>query len=103
MSNEDRIAEIEQDVAGLQVSVSATLRKIDEQTGTLNKIVDGSQTNWQTLAAWATVMLGVMIYHGQLVNEPLEIRLKNAETHQQMIEEQRLDKRIALIEQSKGL
>ena len=67
-----RINEIEAEVVGLKVAVSAIDEKIDRQTQVITDLVRGGQTNPATQIAFVTLLLGLIIFYNKLTINPVE-------------------------------
>jgi hypothetical protein len=67
-----RLSVVEQDTATLSANVVNLTHAIESLAGDIRSIKDNNKTNWGTLAAWASVIVAVMVYHNNLAVIPIK-------------------------------
>jgi len=70
-----RIGQLEVEVSGIKTDVHhlrGEMGHIGEAIGKLSDKLANNKTDWKMLAAWASVILAIMVYHGELVITPIE-------------------------------
>lgn len=79
--NDARLGTLETKVASIGTEVHhlrGEISNIGNAIRSLNDKVSSKGTDWKTLAAWASVLLGVMVYHGRLAMQPVELRINES-------------------------
>jgi hypothetical protein len=69
-----RLSHLETEVASIKTTVYSQNKKLEGIEKGLDKISDkvaAKSTDWKTLAAWASLILGLTIYHGNLTLKPI--------------------------------
>lgn len=67
-----RLSVVEQDTATLSANVVNLTHAIESLASDIRSIKDNNKTNWGTLAAWASVIVAVMVYHNNLAVIPIK-------------------------------
>jgi hypothetical protein len=88
----DDVAELQAEMRGLRVELNSQSDKMTEISSTLHAVAAASKTNWGTLAAWATVIVGAMVFYTNLSREPLAQSVRQAKELALIYYQQQADK-----------
>jgi DNA repair exonuclease SbcCD ATPase subunit len=66
-----RIGKIEQEQAAIVQALKSVQTTLSGLADKVTNIQDGNRTNWGTLAAWASVVVAIMVYHGNITMQPI--------------------------------
>jgi hypothetical protein len=75
-----RLGMLEQENASINSDIKNIVSAVRDLASDVKAIKDGSRTNWGMLAAWATVIIAIMVYHSSLTMEPLKHALEDHES-----------------------
>lgn len=87
MSDINRLLEVEHGLSDVKTTVASMQSDITYIKRHVENAEVKSQTNWGTLAGWASVILAIVLYHSNLINEPLSTKIQSHdEQFQELLE-----------------
>lgn len=66
-----RLGHLEKENASIVTSLESLTQSVNSLVVDVRGIKAGGKTNWGMLASWASVIIAVMVYHGNLTVSPL--------------------------------
>lgn len=72
---EHRVGTVEQELAGLKTDIAYIRDQLSGLASSLSNMTGNMRTNWGTMAAWAAVLVGFMIFYQNLASKPYEMHL----------------------------
>lgn len=86
-----RVGRLERDVTALGANVeslTASVEKLNANVQHLSETVSQStKADWKTLAAWASVVIAVVVYHGDLSLKPLDLSFRDITAEVKQLDE----------------
>ena len=74
--DEPRISIIEQDLTGVKRDIGFLGSQMESLVSAVHELTNSvsnmGKTDWKLLASWATVIMALLAYHGELKTRPLE-------------------------------